>query len=257
MTFVSSKIALAAIAAGALAGHVSAFVPPSAAALRGGVIGGVSRSSNQGVLGLRAQAGQKPGQKESFAISVDNDTMTRDPGGYQQVEVKGEFLEDGWVDESAPAAGGFFAGLFGAPKPSPFGKKRAPQMSKEKLSKELDKIEFVDGSTGSLDKAVKAGTAVPFGGLNPNQVAIYKKQKEEKAIELMKLPEGRFVMYPEMKGAAQAKQAQAVQAQGIDAQIAALPDGWFTAYDESTQSEYYYNEAGESKWERPTVEARK
>ena len=31
-------------------------------------------------------------------------------------------------------------------------------------------IQFVDGSTGSLTDAARTGTAVPFGGLNPNQV---------------------------------------------------------------------------------------
>lgn len=275
MPYVSTKVALAAAAAGALACHVDAFAPsPSTAALRGGVASR-ARASARGVLALRANQNADDAarmQQQGFNVEIDTDTLTRDPSGSDQIEVKGAFVEDGWVDESAikPAGGNFFSNLFGSkPAESPFGKKRTPGVSKANLSKDLDKIEYLDGTTGSLKEAEKAGTAVPFGGLNPNQVAIYREQKQKKTIELMNLPEGRFVMYPGMrqedaiKAAEAAKQQAAAQPaaaqnanQQLADQIAALPEGWFTAYDETTQSEYYYNEAGESRWDRPVTPAK-
>ena len=85
----------------------------------------------------------------------------------------GAYVEDGWVDESAPASSGpgLFGMLFGGNKKSA----NASELAKrEALERDLDKIEFVDGTTGSLSFASRAGTAVPFGGLNPVQVEKYE-----------------------------------------------------------------------------------
>ena len=85
----------------------------------------------------------------------------------------GAYVEDGWVDESAPASSGpgLFGMLFGGNKKSANASELA---KKEALERDLDKIEFVDGTTGSLSFASRAGTAVPFGGLNPVQVEKYE-----------------------------------------------------------------------------------
>eukprot|EP00285_Hemiselmis_virescens_P010703 CAMPEP_0173389960 /NCGR_PEP_ID=MMETSP1356-20130122/14142_1 /TAXON_ID=77927 ORGANISM="Hemiselmis virescens, Strain PCC157" /NCGR_SAMPLE_ID=MMETSP1356 /ASSEMBLY_ACC=CAM_ASM_000847 /LENGTH=269 /DNA_ID=CAMNT_0014347261 /DNA_START=56 /DNA_END=865 /DNA_ORIENTATION=+ len=262
-----TKIACATAAAGVLVGHASAFtVSPNAAALRVGnslnvhsLATSAQRTRHGDALLLRAstQKEQQQLEEDKFAISVDKNSWTVDPSGNSQVEVKGDFVEEGWSDDSASGGGGggFFAGLFQKKPVKPlYG--NTPAKSTSQLRAELDVIEYADGTKGSLDVAMKAGRAVPFGGLNPSQIDHYRKTKEEKLLELQKMPEGRFIMYPDRNGKMQRgpAPAQGGQVQASSAMNnAALLDGWYSAYDESSQSEYYYNDEGATTWERPVA----
>jgi len=116
-----------------------------------------------------------------------------DLNGFANPMAKGAYVEDGWVDESAASSSGpgFFGTLFGGGK-SASASKMAQQ---DALNRELDVIEFVDGTKGSLTDAARGGTAVPFGGLNPAQVAAYDVdgQKEDE----VKKPWGGYAPMPE------------------------------------------------------------
>uniref|UniRef100_A0A7S0W6I1 WW domain-containing protein n=1 Tax=Hemiselmis tepida TaxID=464990 RepID=A0A7S0W6I1_9CRYP len=253
-----TKIACATAAAGALVGHASAFaVSPNAPAFRVGgspalanaLPSSAQRARHGDALSLRASS-NKPG-KESFAIEIDKDSMTVDPSGNTQVETQGAYLDDGWTDPEATSGGGggWFAGLFQQkPTKSLYG--NAPKKSAAQLNKDLDVIEYVDGTKGSLDQAMKAGRAVPFGGLNPSQIEVYRKAKEEKTIEMQNMAEGRYIMYPDRNPQ---KGGQKAPAPPVPPTMpgADLAEGWYSAYDESTQSEYYYNDEGATTWERP------
>jgi hypothetical protein len=162
-----------------------------------------------------------------------------DLNGFANPMAKGAYVEDGWVDESASP--GFFGGLFGGNKKSASASKIA---QKDALNRELDVIEFVDGSKGSLTSAARGGTAVPFGGLNPAQVAAYDVDGQ-KSDEVKKpwggyapMPESAvefFIKYPDQKPGTSAR----------------LPEGWYSAEDEVSGQEYYYKEDGTTTWERP------
>mmetsp|Transcript_22117 Transcript_22117/g.55477 ORF Transcript_22117/g.55477 Transcript_22117/m.55477 type:complete len:270 (+) Transcript_22117:56-865(+) len=265
-----TKIACATAVAGALVGHASAFaVPPSAAALRAGA-GAVQapslasqRPAHGDLLSLRASGSQgnqnTVPDENKFGLQVDSDTITIDPSGYSQVEVKGDYLEDGWSDESASSGGGggWFAGMF-AKKPTKSLYGNAPKKSPMQMAKELDVIEYTDGTKGSLEVASKAGTAVPFGGLNPSQIDTYRKAKEAKEMDLLNMPEKKFIMYPDGKGGqTPVKPQKPVPPQAPGGMPSSdLMEGWYSAYDESSQSEYYYNDQGATTWEKPVATAK-
>ncbi len=197
------------------------------------------RERHGAILGLRSSTESSVAEKakeDLFGIQIEMSTLAIDPSGNQQIEAKGEFLEDGWVDESAStgsALGGFFGSLFGGAKTS--------SSSQEKLRTEealagLDVIEYLDGTKGSLKAAVKGGTAVPFGGLNPQQIEAFNKAKELKEVRMAAMPEGFFIQYPKaQKGSVE------------------LPEGWYSALDEASGSEYYYSDAGETSWDPPAA----
>eukprot|EP00802_Teleaulax_amphioxeia_P019935 Tamp_20190.p1 GENE.Tamp_20190~~Tamp_20190.p1 ORF type:complete len:158 (+),score=47.55 Tamp_20190:366-839(+) len=154
---------------------------------------------------------------------------------------KGAYVEDGWVDESAASSSGpgFFGTLFGGGK-SASASKMAQQ---DALNRELDVIEFVDGTKGSLTDAARGGTAVPFGGLNPAQVAAYDVdgQKEDE----VKKPWGGYAPMPESAVEFFIKYPE-------KAPNKSLPAGWYMAVDEASGQEYYYKEDGTTTWERPS-----
>jgi len=148
------------------------------------------------------------------------------------VDVEGEYTDDGWVEEkktgnTAPAGGvggGLFGGLFGGPKKQPGWK------SRDQLNKELDVITFVDGTQGSLEESSRLGTAVPFGGLNPNQIESYKNSDYKKLGEKPALPD-RYIQFT--------------------AKEKPLPEGWYSTVDEASGKTYYYTAAGDVTWQRP------
>ena len=201
---------------------------------------------------------------------------------------KGAYVEDGWVDESAASSSGpgFFGTLFGGGK-SASASKMAQQ---DALNRELDVIEFVDGTKGSLTDAARGGTAVPFGGLNPAQVAAYDVdgQKEDE----VKKPWGGYAPMPE--SAVEFFKECVLLLQNVfsyyrmcslttecvlllqnvfsyyryapmpesaveffikypeKAPNKSLPAGWYMAVDEASGQEYYYKEDGTTTWERPS-----
>ena len=155
------------------------------------------------------------------------------------VDVEGEYTDDGWVDDKLPAyrqgsAGsqgqGLFGGLFGGSKPTTSGKTR------EQLDAEMNVIEFVDGTKGDLQTAQRMGTAVPFGGLNPNQVDIYRTQEKTSSGTTTQTRAGK---------PGNAKVAAAPAA------VAPLPAGWYSAIDPGTGREYFYTADGKTQCERP------
>ena len=243
------NLAISVAVAGALAGHASAFstlpgcglvhagAPANAQSICMPNNGQHSRRVRHGLV-LRASSESSVAEKtdqDLFGIKVEKSSVAIDPSGNQQIEVRGEYLEDGWVDQSASSGsglGGFFGGLFGGAKTS---SSRQEQLRNEEVLAGLDVIEYLDGSKGSLKAAVKGGTAVPFGGLNPKQIEAFNAAKAAKEIKMASMPEGFFIQYPKaQKGAA-----------------AELPDGWYSALDESSGASYYYNDAGETSWDPP------
>jgi hypothetical protein len=179
--------------------------------------------------------------QDKFAVKVDKDSIVVDPSGNRQIEVKGDYLEDGWVDEKAAAGsglGGFFGGLFGGTKTS---SSKQETLRAEQTMAELDVIEYLDGTKGSLQQAVRGGSAVPFGGLNPRQIEAYNQAKELKKVKMAALTqntEAFYIQYPKARQVSSSKAAE-------------LPDGWYSALDEASGSEYYYNDEGETTWEPP------
>ena len=254
MPFITSKsVAIAVAAAGALVGHASAFAGlPNGAVVKAGLpISAQSICINRQVgkservgdrLVLRSSAESSVAERtteDRFGIQVDQGTIAIDPSGNQQIEAKGAYLEDGWVDESAssgPGLGGFFGSLFGGAKTS---KSREGQLRNEEVLAGLDVIEYLDGTKGSLKQAVKGGSAVPFGGLNPKQIEAYNKAKELKQVKMAAMPEAVFIQYPKAQ-------------RGGFAGPAELPEGWYSALDEASGSEYYYSDAGETSWDPPS-----
>jgi hypothetical protein len=247
----SKSVAIAVVAAGALLGNASAFMTmPNGALARIGAPATVQsicvpsnrQSRTHKNFVLRASADTSVAEKtpqESFAIQVDSGTVAIDPSGNQQIEAKGAYLEDGWVDETATTGsglGGFFGSLFGGAKTS---SSRQENARIEQTMAELDVIEYVDGTKGSLKQAVKGGSAVPFGGLNPQQIEAYNKAKELKQVKMAAMPEAFYIQYPK------------AQKGGAAAAVAELPDGWYSALDEASGSEYYYNDEGETTWDPP------
>eukprot|EP00287_Rhodomonas_sp_CCMP768_P002714 CAMPEP_0196729858 /NCGR_PEP_ID=MMETSP1091-20130531/10091_1 /TAXON_ID=302021 /ORGANISM="Rhodomonas sp., Strain CCMP768" /LENGTH=227 /DNA_ID=CAMNT_0042072781 /DNA_START=37 /DNA_END=720 /DNA_ORIENTATION=- len=223
------NIALVAAAAAAVVGETSAFSVAPTHALQSVQVRPLciapQRHAHAQILSLRASSTDAEAEKvqkfPSMAIEIETDTMGVDPAGFSYLDVKGEYTEDGWVDEEEAARPGMFSGLFGGIFG---GKEKADDgtMTREELAREMDVIEFLDGSKGSLTDAVRVGTAVPFGGLNPAQIAAYKNQEEEGA------EPGSNALPP-------------------------LPAGWFTAQDESSGTEYYYTADGQVTWDRPTA----
>lgn len=169
--------------------------------------------------------------------TADEDT---DLNGFANPMAKGAYVEDGWVDETAGP--GLFENLFGGM----FRSKASDLAKRDALAKQLDQIEFLDGSKGSLLSASRGGTAVPFGGLNPAQVQAYDlegKQTEEKKPwgGYAPMPESAiefFIKYPNAKP-------------GADQNGQPLPAGWYSAEDETSGQEYYYKDDGTTTWERP------
>ena len=151
-----------------------------------------------------------------------------DLNGYANPMAKGAYVEDGWVDESAASSGpGFFASLFGGGGKSAAASKLA---ARDRLNAELDVIEFVDGSKGSLTDAARGGTAVPFGGLNPAQVEAYDVTGEKTDGE--KTPWGGYAPMPESAVEFFIKYPE--KAPGAKP----LPAGWYSAEDEASGQVY-------------------
>jgi hypothetical protein len=151
-----------------------------------------------------------------------------DLNGYANPMAKGAYVEDGWVDESAASSGpGLFAGLFGGGGKSAAASKLA---ARDRLNAELDVIEFVDGSKGSLTDAARGGTAVPFGGLNPAQVEAYDVTGEKTNGE--KTPWGGYAPMPESAVEFFIKYPE--KAPGAKP----LPAGWYSAEDEASGQVY-------------------
>ena len=204
--------------------------------------GAVSSTCAQRFTVLRAEL-RKDADGRVRKSTAEEET---DLNGYANPMAKGAYVEDGWVDESAVSSGpGFFASLFGGNQKSASASKFA---ERDKLNAELDVIEFVDGTKGSLTDAARGGTAVPFGGLNPAQVAAYDVNGEGADEEkkpwggYAPMPESAvefFIKYPDQKPRAATA-------------VATLPDGWYAAEDEVSGQEYYYKEDGTTTWERPS-----
>ena len=150
----------------------------------------------------------------------------------RRADVEGEFTDDGRVEEKKDGAtggsngggGGLFGGLFGGPK------KQAGWKSRDQLDRELDVITFVDGTQGSLQESARLGTAVPFGGLNPNQIESYKNSDYKKLGEKPALPD-RYIQFT--------------------AKETPLPEGWYATVDAATGKTYYYTAEGDVTWQRP------
>ena len=240
----SKKLALAATAAAAIVGNVSAFaVLPNVALQRAAVptcspsICLPAQQERHGeILALRSSSNDESGKVDkmpSMGIEIDSDTVRMDPGGYDVLDIKGEYTDDGWIDESEISSepglfGKLFNGFFGSNEPS-------TEMSREELDAELDVITYLDGTQGSLVGAVRSGSAVPFGGLNPKQVDAYRTATLTRDTTEKPLIPDRYIQYPDEKP---------------------LPAGWFEAVDETSGARYYYNAAGETTWERPVPAAK-
>lgn len=197
-------------------------------------------------LGLRAATdsaeageGNAEGSDGAGGYKVDKQ-FVGDVNGYANPMATGAYVEDGWVDE-APAGGGGGGGLFGLLFG---GNKKSANASnlakKDALNRELDVIEFVDGSSGSLTDAARAGTAVPFGGLNPNQIGAYEKDGQNTEGE--KAPWGGYAPMPESAVEFFIKYPE---------RNLTLPAGWFQAKDPASGKDYYYTEDGTTSWDRP------
>jgi hypothetical protein len=167
-----------------------------------------------------------------------------DLNGFANPMAKGAYVEDGWVDESAASSGpGFFGALFGGGGSKSAGASKLA--ARDRLNAELDVIEFVDGSKGSLTDAARGGTAVPFGGLNPAQVEAYDMSGESSDGD-SKTPWGGYAPMPESAVEFFIKYPEKGKAKP-------LPAGWYSAMDETSGQEYYYTEDGTTTWERPTA----
>jgi hypothetical protein len=169
------------------------------------------------------------------------------------VDVDGEYTDDGWVDETATqrqgsGLGAVLGGLFGGSKTvtRPGGKTR------EQLDAEMNVIEFVDGTKGDLITASRAGTAVPFGGLNPNQVEVYKNLERSPSGTTTKV-KGKLQPSPKPEGSE--KIERFIQFKENDPRgpppPPPLPVGWYSAMDEASGKEYYYTAEGAVQWDRP------
>ena len=170
------------------------------------------------------------------------------------VDVKGEYTDDGWVDEKAAdeSQNGFLGGLFGSKTVKRDGSVvNGVYKTRDQLDAEMNVIEFVDGSKGDLATATRAGTAVPFGGLNPNQVEVWKDQEKTEAGTVTKvrsysrggppvpkIPD-RYINFPDSPDPRGPPPPPP------------LPAGWYAATDEATGKEYFYTAQGDVQWDRP------
>lgn len=146
-----------------------------------------------------------------------------DAVGLLYVEVEGEFIDDGYVDEKRPSFGqGSGAGLFGGLFGGNVAKKQADAAMREQQRREMDVIQFVDedAKPGLMHKRPSYFDPDIIGS-QKNSLGLYSSS-------------GR-------------------QGSGRQGSVAPapLPAGWYTTTDQATGKEYYYTEDGKVTWERP------
>ena len=151
-----------------------------------------------------------------------------DAVGLLYVEVEGEFIDDGYVDEKLASyrqgsGAGLFGGLFGGNT----AQKQADAAKREKQRREMDVIQFVDedAKPGLMHKRPSYFDP-DIVGAQKNSMGLYSSS-------------GR-----------QGSGRQGSGRQG-SAAPAPLPAGWYTATDQASGKEYYYTAEGQVTWERP------
>ena len=242
----TTATALAALAA---AGHAAAFAPTPVALQRFRLVS-AGDAQYRTPLALRAEnnpLGSLADAREAAVGREDGQELINsgaagfgaksDPVGKLYVEVAGEYVDSGYVDDSTPAwrqgsGKGLFGGLFGGND----AEKQAARAREEKLRREMDVIQFVDpdAKPGLMHKRPSYFDEDIVGN-QKNSLGLFKT---------------------DMSGRQRSTGAGAVGAPpapvaAAPAAPAPLPEGWYAAFDEAQGKEYYYTAAGDVTWERP------
>jgi len=234
----STARVLAAVAA---VGHSAAFAPsawaPAAAqrltasprishaslALRMGESDPLGSLEAMRNAALKRADGRQQIENGEAGVGAKSDAV-----GLLYVEVEGEFIDDGYVDEKLASyrqgsGAGLFGGLFGGNA----AQKQADAAKREKQRREMDVIQFVDedAKPGLMHKRPSYFDP-DIVGAQKNSMGLYSSS-------------GR-----------QGSGRQGSGRQG-SAAPAPLPAGWYTATDQASGKEYYYTAEGQVTWERP------
>ena len=164
-----------------------------------------------------------------------------DAVGLLYVEVEGDYVDEGYVDNSIPAyrqgsGAGLFGGLFGGNTAA----KQAEAAKRERQRKEMDVIQFVDeDATPGLMHKRPSYFDPDIVGSQKNSLGLYTTSSNRQG-------SGR------QGSASQSRDMVMTRPEPAQATAAApLPAGWYAATDEATGKEYYYTAEGEVTWQRP------
>jgi len=253
-------------------GSAAAFAPVCPTALqRANAVHGAVRAQHQGgVLALRAQGSNPLGTAEearAAAVGKGNTQQQIDDGeagvgakadavGLLYVEVEGEYVDEGYVDEKAAEKarqGSTGGGLFG----SLFGNAAAKQKEaalREQQRRDMDVIQFVDdnASPGLMHKRPSYFDP-DIVGSSKNSLGLYKTDESRR---LGSGRQGSTAPTSDPRGPAPAMPTATAIPTGDPRgppPPLPLPAGWFAAVDDATGKEYYYTAEGDVTWERPRV----
>ena len=238
-----------ALTAAALTVHASAFAPASFG-LQQFHASPSSAASTCRRIALRAENNPLGTAEEAreAAVGTANGQELIDSGatgigakadavGLLYVEVEGEYVDSGYVDDSMPAyrqgsGKGFFGGLFGGNS----AEKEAARAREEKMRREMDVIQFVDpdAKPGLMHKRPSYFDEDIVGN-QKNSLGLYKSDEARRQRSTVTSDQTMGGPPPAITPVAAAQ----------------LPAGWFVATDEASGKEYYYTAAGDVTWERP------